>query len=609
MYRTRLSAKTLAKTSTALVKGLFVAGFTGVLLCILAGAFALGQVGGSQQVSVATPTPMSATDKYYHFLMAVNHGDRMADLNRKYGKNFEWLRHVAQNELGFTDKEFAPIRAAAQRLEAELGETDGRIRGIDGSREARPLPSSELKTLRQQHVAMLATEVADLQRALGPKAAGKLNSYVQNHVHGSLPPAGPQNDSLGKYGLFLVTLNRNVRASAEKQPAETDGNGRPIFNYQKSLGFTDSEFALVCLTAQRVAAMNDPPIATARATVKARSAIPPSPELIALNQECAAIVEKEVADLQRTLGPGLASRLDAYLRTGFGPGVATADLDSERARVFDISTPARQKRRPGEKISPDYRIDSLQIDRMSMLGALLAIGRQLHIPLGIRYLDNQAVQKPVRIHWNRNSGYPPHVMAPDLGRALTAILPVDAGYTWEIRGHRTEITGDIPEDGSVVVKVPYGSPIEIDNWRATSDSKDLLNFRLENFAIPRCTLEEANHRLQTALAMALNPTAAHDMAGGDCQTGTGKGLVGPIKLRRRTLAEVLDELVAEQGNVAWVVQVPPEALDHLAPGGLWRIIDYDDPAFDQAIAAVKENFFRYPPSSPQTSSGTVKGAR
>jgi hypothetical protein len=597
--------------STALVKGLFVAGFTGVLLCILAGAFALGQVGGSQQVSVAMPTPMSATDKYYHFLVAVNHDDRMADLNLKYGKNSEWLRHVAQNELGFTDKEFAPIRAAAQRLEAELGETHGRTRAIDGSREARPMLSSELKTLMQQRDTMLASEVADLQRALGPQAAGKLNSYVQNHVHGSLPhvaaAAGPQNDSLGNYGLFLVMLNHNVRASAEKQTAETDRNGLPLINYQRSLDFTDSELALVCLTAQRVAAKNDELIATARATVKARSAIPPSPELIALNQERAAIVKKEVADLQRTLGPGPAARLDAYLHASGSPNEASTYLDSDATRVFDISTPA--KRRPGEKISPDYRIDSLRIDWMSMLGALLAMGRQLHIPLGIRYLDNQAVQNPVRVHWPRQMGKnPPHVMVPDLGRTLDAVLAVDAGYTWEIRGHRSEIIGGIPEDGSDVVKIPYGSPIEIDTGSALLDCKDLLNFRLDHFVIPRCTLEEANHRLQTALALALDPATAHNVVG-DCQAGAGKRLVGPLKLRRRTVAEVLDELVAEQGNVAWVVQVPPEALDQLAPEGLWRFIDYDDPAFDQAIAAVKKNFFRYPPSSPQTSSGTTNGAR
>jgi hypothetical protein len=295
MCRTGLSPRTLANMGTALVKGLFVAGFTGVLLCSLAGEFALGQGGGPSQMPVAIPRPVPPAYKYYYFLMAVNHGDRMAELNRKHGKTFEWLRHVAQNELGFTDEEFAPIRATAQRLEAELGDIDARIRAINGSREAHPLPS-ELKTLRQQRDAMLASEVSDLQRALGPQAAGKLNSYVQNHIHADHPHSATaedrQNDSMRNYGLFLMLLNRNVRASAEKQPGERDGNGLPITDYQKLLGFTDGEFALVCLAAQRLDAKNKEVIAARRAMIEAHRAIPPSPELTALNQEREATIEK-----------------------------------------------------------------------------------------------------------------------------------------------------------------------------------------------------------------------------------------------------------------------------------------------------------------------------
>ena len=80
---------------------------------------------------------------------------------------------------------------------------------------------------------------------------------------------------------------------------------------------------------------------------------------------------------------------------------------------------------------------------------------------------------------------------------------------------------------------------------------------------------------------------------GESYPGTGKRMVGPLKLRRHSVAEVLDELVAKQGNSAWVVQVPPQAADQLAPEGLWMIIDYDDPAFDQAIEALKKNILRY----------------
>jgi hypothetical protein len=60
------------------------------------------------------------------------------------------------------------------------------------------------------------------------------------------------------------------------------------------------------------------------------------------------------------------------------------------------------------------------------------------------------------------------------------------------------------------------------------------------------------------------------------------------------VGDILDKLVAKEKNAAWVVQVPPEAVDRLAPEGLWRVIEYDDPAFDQAVEAVKKNILRYP---------------
>ena len=93
------------------------------------------------------------------------------------------------------------------------------------------------------------------------------------------------------------------------------------------------------------------------------------------------------------------------------------------------SIASEQKRRPGDPISPNYRIYSLQIDGMSMIGALLAVGRQLHIPMGIRYLDRDAVQKPVSVRLHRvrrrKGKIPPHFLAPTIpGAASQPVIPV-----------------------------------------------------------------------------------------------------------------------------------------------------------------------------------------
>jgi len=259
------------------------------------------------------------------------------------------------------------------------------------------------------------------------------------------------------------------------------------------------------------------------------------------------------------------------------------------------SMASEQKRRPGDPISPDYPIYSLQIDGLNTIGALLTVGRQLHIPMGIRYLDRDAVQKPVSVHWSRvrrrKGKVPSHFVGPTLATALTHILSYDANYTWNIRGTVTLYGPGDSQMPSSETK-PFGSPIQIDNGRAQWPDKNLLYFRLAKFQIPKCPIEEASHRLEVALNAALHPGAQAVM--GDHYPGTGKNLVGPLTFRRHTVADILDTLVAKEKNAAWVVQVPPEVVDRLPPEGLWRIIEYDDPAFDQAIEAVKKNILRYP---------------
>src|SRR5208282_2090270 len=147
----------------------------------------------------------------------------------------------------------------------------------------------------------------------------------------------------------------------------------------------------------------------------------------------------------------------------------------------------------------------------------------------------------------------------------------------EIQPRRTIVTHPtIGEALSATMRYTYHwvlnkNVISIDNWLAYWNSNNLLNFQISEFAIPRCSLEEASHRLEMALAIAQHP-GGHGVIGDD-HPGTGKGMVGPLKLRRRTVAEVLDALVAKEGNAVWMVQVPPVALDRLAPEGLWKIID------------------------------------
>jgi hypothetical protein len=231
-------------------------------------------------------------------------------------------------------------------------------------------------------------------------------------------------------------------------------------------------------------------------------------------------------------------------------------------------------------ISAGSTIHPLKIKGMSMLGAVLDLGREWRIPVGIRYLDDTALGKLAAVDQHpeeivvQNTEMAPRRTAlyhPTISFALGAVVG-GAGDRWELNG----------------------GVISVDHTGFHWYSGNLLDLRLAEFAIPRCTLEEANHRLEVALDAALHPGA--QVVTGDEHPGTGKDMVGPLKFRDRTVAEVLDTLVAKEGHAAWTVQVPPVALDRLVPEGLWKIIDYDDPAFDQAVEAVEENILRYPGS-------------
>jgi hypothetical protein len=157
---------------------------------------------------------------YWHFLMYQNHLDRAAALHEQQGKNGAWLRDHFQKQLGFTDTQFAVVRAAAQSLEPELKQirveamavvkADRELAGISMPTGGPPVPGgvravnqerpgrARLHELQLQHEAAIAGEIDKLKKDLGPEASAKLESYLQNdwsrHVtatHFRPPASGP----------------------------------------------------------------------------------------------------------------------------------------------------------------------------------------------------------------------------------------------------------------------------------------------------------------------------------------------------------------------------------------------------------------------------------
>ncbi|HMD83987.1 MAG TPA: hypothetical protein VKO18_04710 [Terriglobia bacterium] len=167
-------------------------GLAGTLLCVLVGVPALAQT-SSPVPSKGQKVQAPLSHLYWHFLLYQNHLDKVATQREQQGKNGAWLRNHFQNELGFTDAQFAVVRATAQRLETELKGVDAQAKAIIDADHAahrqqsgsphtwRPVPP-ELKALQQQHEAVIQSEVSHLKGALGPDLAAKLDALLQSEL-------------------------------------------------------------------------------------------------------------------------------------------------------------------------------------------------------------------------------------------------------------------------------------------------------------------------------------------------------------------------------------------------------------------------------------------
>jgi hypothetical protein len=251
--------------------------------------------------------------------------------------------------LGFTDQEFAPIRAGAHRLEAELKEIDDQEKAaIHADREAHPLQPETyeaVKDLKEEHGTAFEKEISQLKHDLGASAANRLDIYIQTHIdpksttHLPQPPRASDEDvekeSLARYDKFLLHVYLNDQTAARLE--QRGRNGSMIGNaYQNALGFNDEEFGKVRATAQRVRQSSVDTFLDKGSVLRedpATQARPP--EMDVFRQKREDTIVREVAGLQRVLGPELSARLDAYVHEKFQFRGGSSD-GSDRPNVIRL---------------------------------------------------------------------------------------------------------------------------------------------------------------------------------------------------------------------------------------------------------------------------------
>jgi len=176
-----------------------------------------------------------------------------------------------------------------------------------------------------------------------------------------------------------------------------------------------------------------------------------------------------------------------------------------------------------------------------MIDALLQLGQEQRIPVGIEYVDIAAFRNRITLQEQDTS----------LGKLLNTITHPQ-GYSWFV-------------DGGVIIVAHRG---------ALQGRKNLLNTRIPEFTIPQeVTLQAASLRLLGSLHFVLHPHAGGSV--GDHSSGNPDFRVGPLRMKNATVRQILNGIVSQHRNGAWVVQQAPWNMDKDPPYGLWRVFEYD----------------------------------
>ena len=86
-------------------------------------------------------------------------------------------------------------------------------------------------------------------------------------------------------------------------------------------------------------------------------------------------------------------------------------------------------------------------------------------------------------------------------------------------------------------------------------------------------MHEASLALSLHLYFALNPKSGG--ISGDAPGGNLAFRVGPFDLKNATVRDILNQIVSQHSNGAWIVQQPPWTMGKDLGYGLWKVLEYD----------------------------------
>ena len=167
---------------------------------------------------------------------------------------------------------------------------------------------------------------------------------------------------------------------------------------------------------------------------------------------------------------------------------------------------------------------------------LLELAYESHLPMGIEYVNSQAAAQPISIHV--------------VGKTLRQVLEMAVA---QVPGFRISFESGV---------------VSVYSLQQRQDGPDLLNETIPQFSVVGVDTEDAGAELRCALTRTVDPRAG-------CFSSIVKGQLGSSRItltaKNMTVHEILDRIVAQNGDAVWTVTVPPSKLGAIPIVDLWHI--------------------------------------
>ena len=189
----------------------------------------------------------------------------------------------------------------------------------------------------------------------------------------------------------------------------------------------------------------------------------------------------------------------------------------------------------------DKRVARFDTSGRSLVATVVDLAFAYQLPTAIEYADHDATTRPLNLQFR--------------GESVREILKT--------------IIRQFPEYG-----VSFsGGIVDVFAPKAREDTSNLLNTVIRNFAALQVDTHEADFQLFCAVSREVGSQA--------CGGSLAIGQWGPAKvslhLQNAKAYEVLNAIVAENGNAIWTVMVRPEKLSKLQDGGIWHVYPLQEP--------------------------------